>query len=153
MGAAFIRLNEEGDTAAYAGEESGGFYSSPEFFHCWVETPNFLIDFTSPEYSASEGNFLGTVPRKMFQKPKTTMSESPHSLTEPGDFFFEENMALTEHFLRKMASIPASSDFANICLEWHKKSKKKVLKDMEIMNDLREITRIQLKQGNISSAW
>lgn len=153
MGVAFIRLNEEGDTAVYAGEESGSFYSSPEYFHCWVETPNFLIDFTSPEYSKSEGNFLGAVPRNMFQRPKAKMSYGPSSLTESGDFFFEENRELTEYFIKKMTSIPATSDFANICLEWHKKCKKKVLKEMEIMNDHREVTHIQLKQGGISSAW
>lgn len=153
MGVAFVRLNEKGDTVAYAGEESGGFYSSLEFFHCWVETPNFLIDFTAPEYAKSEGNFLSSVPRKMFQKPKAKMCISPYALAAPGDFFFEENKELTAHLLNKMASIPASGDFANICLEWHKNCKKSVLTEMQIMNDLREITRIQLKSGSISSSW
>ena len=153
MGAAFIRLNEEGDTVAYAGEESGSFYSSSDNFHCWVETKNCFIDFTAPEYSYSQGSFLGSVPRKMFQKPKMQMSGNTDSMVGVGDFFFEENRALTEHLLQKIASIPATSDFANICLEWHMKCKKKVLKEMEIMNDLREVTRIQLKSGGITDAW
>src|SRR5690554_6631852 len=50
MGAAFIRLSESGNTLSFAGEENGNFYSSPEAFHCWVETENNLIDFTAPEY-------------------------------------------------------------------------------------------------------
>ena len=153
MGAAFIRLNKEGDIVAYAGNESGNFYSSTDFFHCWIETPNFLIDFTAPEYSKSEGNFLGSIPIKMFQKSKGKMSTNPNSLFTPGDFFFEENKELTAHFLNKMVSNPVMADFANICLEWHKKCKKNVLKEMQIMNDLGRITRIKLKPGNISSSW
>ncbi len=152
-GAAFVKLNEEGDTVAYAGEESGRFYSSPDCFHCWVETPNCIIDFTAPEYSKSEGRFLGSVPIKMFQKPKIKMSFDPHSLFAPGDFFFEENKELTTYLLKRMASIPASGDLANICLEWHKKCKKSVLAEMQVINDLGETSLIKLKAGSISSSW
>jgi hypothetical protein len=153
MGAAFLRVNEQGDVITFAGEEDGHFFSSPDAFHCWIETPNHYIDFTSPEFDELDNKVVGSVPRKMFKKPKESMAVGPDSLFKPGDFFVSENTQLTQQLLQQMFSSPDSGDFANICLDWYNKSKKKVIPEMSIANDLGEVTVIILRNRKIQSAW
>lgn len=154
MGAAFIRLTKSGNTLTFAGEEGGDFYSSPEAFHCWVETENNIIDFTAPEYSEAltQAGSENNISRNMFQKEKLTISSSPHEMNNVGDFYFESNLTLTAHLLTKMFDKPATQDLANICLEWCKKSKKK-LSNFDITNDLGEITHITPINHSIVGAW
>lgn len=155
MGAAFIRLNENGDTAAFAGVENGNYFSSPDAFHCWVETPDFIIDFTAPEYKEAVKDTIDSsnIPRQMFQKEKKSMSSEPFSMAEPGDFFFEENPELTNYLLGNMMSLPATEDFANICCDWYKKLSKKGIDSTKIMNDRGEVTPVQLTKSKLTSKW
>lgn len=154
MGAAFIRLTENGNTLFFAGEEEGRFYSSPEAFHCWVETECNIIDFTAPEYREAliQAGSDNKIKRNMFQKEKTSISRNPHEMIDVGDFYFESNLALTHHLLAKMFEIPATQDLAKICLEWCKKSKKK-LSGFKIVNDLGEITPINPVNRNVLGSW
>ena len=155
MGAALFMLTENKDVLSFAGEEDNNFFSSPEAFHCWVETENNYIDFTAPEYreAAMEIKEKGNIPRKMFQKPKGSASENPYVLNNPGDFFLSENKELTASLLSKMASIPATQDFAYICCEWYKKLNKKKLQSFQIIDDLGEKTLINLKSSSIQGKW
>lgn len=91
MGAAFIRLTDSGDTLSFAGEEEGHFYSSPDAFHCWVETENNIIDFTAPEYreALAQAGSENKIKRYMLQKEKSSSSPSPHDMIKVGDFYFE----------------------------------------------------------------
>lgn len=154
MGAAFIRLTENGNTLSFAGEEDGSFYSSPEAFHCWVETENNIIDFTAPEYreALSQAGSENKIKRNMLQKEKSLISASPHEMINVGDFYFEPNPELTSYLLAKMFEKPASQDLAKICLEWCKKSKKK-LSSFDIVNNLGEITHIAPINHSIVGAW
>jgi hypothetical protein len=155
MGAAFIRVNDAGDTISFAGQEDGNLYSSPEAFHCWIETPEYVIDFTAPEYrEASKGLISGSnIPRQMFQKEKSLMCSDPYSMTRVGDFFFSENRELTAHLLGKMLSSLAAQDLANICCDWYMKYKKKKISETNVMNDLGEITSLRMKKSSLQSKW
>ncbi len=155
MGAAFVRLNKNGDTVSFAGQENGDFYSSQDAFHCWIETPNYFIDFTAPEYREAVHRKIdkNTIPRQMFQKRKSTMSSDAYSMTKPGDYFFCVNKELTNHLLKKMFSTPDAQDFANICCDWYLKYKEKKIESISIMDDLGETTPISLKNSNLRSAW
>nr|WP_244536395.1 DUF2026 family protein [Moritella viscosa] len=140
---------------SFAKEESGNFYSSPDAFHCWVETENYFIDFTAPEYREVAKNIKSThlIPRKMFQKQKSSMSNNPYSLDNVGDFYFSANKELTNHLLRKMLSSPASQDLIRICLDWSGKIVKKRIDSLPIMNDLGEATNVNLIKSNLVSLW
>lgn len=154
MGAAFVRLTDSGNTLSFSGEEEGRFYSSPEAFHCWVETENNIIDFTAPEYREAliQAGSDNGIRRNMFQKEKASMSANPHEMLNIGDYCFESNPALTHHLLTKMFESPATQDLAKICLEWCKRSKKK-LSEFDIVNDLGEITHLKPISHNISGSW
>lgn len=157
IGASFIKVDEFDIVLACGVQEGDKFYSTPEGFHCWVETPSSYIDFTSPEYNDSAKNRairpISPIPRKMFQKPKSSMCGDPNLLYKPGDFFFCENRALTEYLMQRFISNPLSGDLAEICLDWYKKSKKKLLREVTVMNELGETTQIKLKNSGVQSAW
>ena len=155
MGAAFLRLNKNGDTISFAGQENDTFYSDPKAFHCWIETPSHFIDFTAPEYrEAAQGLFDKIIiPRQMFQKSKSTMSSAPYSMTKAGDYFFSENIELTNYLLSKMLSIPATHDLAYICCNWYMDYIKNGIEAKSIMNDLGEITRMTLKSSPLRNKW
>lgn len=154
MGAAVIRLTENGDALSFAHEEEGNFYSSLDAFHCWIETENNIIDFTAPEYkeALSQAGSKSRVKRNMLQKSKSSGCPSPHDLVSIGDFYFESNPALTAHLLQNMFAKPAAQDLEKICLEWCKKSKKKLSK-FEIIDDLGKKTTIRPISHSVVGAW
>lgn len=154
MGAAFIRLSESGNTLSFAGKENDNFYSSPEAFHCWVETNNNFIDFTAPEYreALAQAGLNESIKRMMFQKDKKSMSESPRDMFNVGDFYFESNPALTHHLMAIMHEKPVTQDLAKICLEWCKRSKKK-LSGFDITNDLGEVTSVKPVNRSVFGLW
>ncbi|GAA3555615.1 DUF2026 family protein [Marinobacter xestospongiae] len=153
MGAAFVKVNQEGDVFAYAGREDGEFFSSLDAFHCWIETDDFYIDFTAPEYCMETHRAAESIPRKMFQKPKTSMSTSPELLQAPGDFFFERNPELTAYLLQKMFSKAASGDLVQVCLDWYKQSRKKIVPELGIMDDRGEKTIVRLRKSTLCGVW
>ncbi|MCW8834579.1 MAG: DUF2026 domain-containing protein [Colwellia sp.] len=155
MGAAFILLNEERDVLSFAKKENGNFYSSPKAFHCWVETENYIIDFTAPEYREAALGLKSKqcIPRKMFQKTKNSMSNDPYSLVNVGDFYFSANTELTNNLLGKLSSSLGGQDLAKICLDWSKKITKKKISSLPIINDLGELTNVNLINSNLVSTW
>ena len=155
MGAAFILLNENRFILSFAEKEGDKFYSSPNGFHCWVETENSFIDFTAPEYNETAAckQHSQIIPQKMFQKNKNAMSTDPYSLNDVGDFYFCANESLTEHLITQINSTPANEDLAEICLHWCKGILKNNTKTLPIMDDLGELTNIDLISSNLVSAW
>lgn len=154
MGAAFIRLTDSGQTLSFAGEEKGNFYSSPDAFHCWVETENNIIDFTAPEYREAliQAGSENKIKRNMLQRAKASMSENPYEMSNVGDFYFEPNPALTNYLLTAMLEKPSTQDLAKICLEWCKRSKNG-LSGFDIINDLGEMTAIFPINHSVVGSW
>jgi hypothetical protein len=154
MGVAFVRLAENGNTLSFAGKEEGNFYSSPEAFHCWVETENNIIDFTGPEYreAHTQAGSDNKIERNMFQKEKRSMAESPYEMINVGDFYFESNPALTKDLLIKMYEDPATQDLAKICLKWCEESKKKFSR-LGVVNDLGEKISINPISYRVLGSW
>jgi hypothetical protein len=151
MGAAFIWLKDGQDgMLTFAEIDNNGYTSTPNGFHCWIETDTHYIDFTAPEYSIALGQ---DVPQKMFQKQKSDMATSIDSFKNAGDFLFIKNESLTNHLLARMGASPASSDLAMICADWYKMHKKKNIQSMSVINDLGEVVSVNLKRCNLESSW
>jgi len=155
MGASFILLDEERFILSFAEKQGEQFYSSPEGFHCWVETDNCFIDFTAPEYSETAAckQHSKVLANKMFQKNKQSISTSPYSLNNVGDFYFRENVELTEHLIDKINSIPGSRDMAEISLHWAKEILANNISLLPLTDDLGEVTDVNLISSNLASAW
>lgn len=152
MGAAFIKVNaESGFTLAFAESDFDSCRSSADAFHCWIETPSHILDFTSPIYSAYPNST--TLPNKMFQKEKGAMSGSQFELDSAGDFYFEPNLSLTRDRLQAGFQNNKFNDFAHISVEWAKLSAKKLLTQMKIQADDGEVIELKVSGINLVGAW
>jgi hypothetical protein len=148
MGAAYIKVDEANDFAlAFAHPDFRYCNSDSEHFHCWIETDNHYIDFTSPVYS-SYPNTPTLKQRYMFQKPKLAMSESHLDLDNNGDFYFEVNPGLTATQMLSGAESTKLMDFAEIARGWVQASKKSLQKNFNIQASDGEV--ISLKASNLS---
>lgn len=152
MGAAFIKLDKlTGNTLAFADSNIQECNSHSDAFHCWIETPNFYIDFTAPVYGDYPNSF--SVPRFMFQKQRTRMSLSQLDLDGPGDFYFAANKPLTNDRLKTGMQSTKFEDYAEITLEWARQSKKTLLKEMLIQADDGEVIKLKASPITLKGAW
>lgn len=157
VGAAFFYVDNNSATALSFAElqDDGTCNGTQEGFHCWVETENHIVDFTAPvyrEYLAKVGSSIN-IPRKMFQKEKSRMAPSHLDLLKEGDFYVQSNRELTRQSLERALRSPAIADLANICLSWFKRPPKKIQQSLTMINDLGELTKIELTPLSIVGAW
>ncbi len=157
MGAAFFRVHDPSATALFFASlmEDGTCEGTENGFHCWIETEQHILDFTAPvyrEYLQKLGSPL-QLPRKMFQKPKAEMARSHHELRSEGDYFVQPSRHLTKMFLESVLKSPAVGDLADACLQWFKRPPKKIPESLRLMNDLREITVVNLTKIKLVGAW
>lgn len=61
-----------------------------------------------------------------FQKPKSEMCESPFDLHREGDFYLEENPALTNELIQKFMSRAQNGDLVDICKHWYRPNPKAI---------------------------
>lgn len=156
MGSAFIRVHDESNTVlAYSQFGPSGPTSDKDGFHCWIECDGFLIDFTAPVFreTFSEAGKDLPIARKMLQKPLSGMAKSWDSLTNEGDFWLESNPELTMIMLDKFFETPALSDLAEICMHWLQRYPKKIPDSMSMVNDLGEITDMNLCPIRVLDTW
>jgi Protein of unknown function (DUF2026) len=156
MGAAFIRVHDASNSVlAIGGLDGLQPTSSADAFHCWVEAGGHVIDFTAPTYREAVENpdISSKIPRKMFQKPLTSMAPSPDSLTKEGDFYLASNLDLTTYLLERFTAKPAPMDLAQICLAWFKKPPTKTPPGMSMRNDLGEVVHMRLPSIAVASSW
>ena len=156
MGAAFVLVDEPSDTVLSFGHMNNeSESSSSDAFHCWVQADEYVFDFTAPVYSDSlaTAGYSQIVPRKMFQKPLSIMSESPKHMEKEGDFYFAPNPQLTVDFFAKLGAKPAMEDLAKICMGWFKKPPKTIPDNLRMMNDLGKVTSITLSRLKLTGAW
>lgn len=81
------------------------------------------------------------------------MSKSHMELIKEGDFYLEPNVALTQELLGRFSESMAASDLANICMHWFKKPPKQIKKSFQMINDLRELTDIELTTLSVTGVW
>lgn len=152
LGAAFIKVNTDTDFAlAFADSDYESCSSNINGFHCWIETPTHIIDFTAPIYS--EYPNLTQLPKLMFQKHKSEMSNSHFELDSAGDFFFKPNIPLTIDRLKAGFQDTKFNDFAQIALDWSKNSTKKLLNQMKIQADDGEVIELNASKINLTGSW
>ncbi|MDO9233593.1 MAG: DUF2026 family protein [Methylotenera sp.] len=140
-----------GNTLAFADSNFEECNSHNDAFHCWVETPNFYIDFTAPVYGDYPNSF--SAPRFMFQKQRDRMSPSHLELDRTGDFYLAANQGLTTDRLNAGIQTTKFKDFARIANEWARKSKKKLLKEMQIQADDGEVIKLKASPITLTGAW
>lgn len=152
-GAAFYLVNEQQqNVTSFAMVEEGQVQSSDTAFHAWVQCDGYVIDFMAPifpETCAAAGHpFIA--PRRMFQKKWGEVPPSHEHLDREGDFHRVPNPGLTIDLRQSFLKKPAGTDLVNVCLHWYRRPPKAILPELQMQNDLGEITRIGLGDVAVS---
>lgn len=153
-GAFFLCTDPEPFCISFAKNENGLISSDLGGFHMWVQTQTHVIDFMAPIFNESiEGKaFQKTVPRKMFQRPLSSETDSIEQLRIPGDYFTLPNIDLTNERVQSFMARPSHMDLLDASSRWFKKYPKK-LNDLSLLNDLGELHKLTLTAPPISGAW
>ena len=155
-GAAFYLVNEQQrNVISFATLEEGQVQSSDTAFHAWVQCDGYVIDFMAPifpETCAAAGHpFIA--PRRMFQKKWVDMAPSHEHLDREGDFHLVPTPGLTIDLRQSFLKKPAGADLVNVCLHWYKRPPKAILPELQMQNDLGEITKIRLGNVAVAGVW
>lgn len=81
------------------------------------------------------------------------MSPSHLELDRTGDFYLAANQGLTTDRLNAGIQTTKFKDFARIANEWARKSKKKLLKEMQIQADDGEVIKLKASPITLTGAW
>lgn len=158
MGVALVRVHDPTATVLTFAERdsaTGELHSSPEGFHCWVETEAHVLDFTAPTYREellASGQSL-PIPRRMFQREKAVAAASPEEVTQEGDFLVLPNAALTNLLLGRAAKSMAVGDLAKVCLSWLRRPPKRTPTVFLMQDDRGETFEMQLAPLRLEGAW
>lgn len=155
-GAAFYLVNEQQrNVISFATLEEGQVQSSDTAFHAWIQCDGYVIDFMAPLFpevcTAAGHPFIA--PRRMFQKKWTDMAPSHEHLDREGDFHLVPNSELTISLRQSFLNKPAGADLVNVCLHWYKRSPKSIRSELQMQNDLGEITKIRLGNAAVAGVW
>lgn len=160
VGAAFYRINEAtGFTMAYGRLESEngmGVVSSDEgAFHCWIESDGMVIDLMAPLFheSVRSAGRTESVVRKMFQRPKVAMAQSPYELEKEGDFFLQPDPTLGVSLLNGFMIKPANGDLVKVCEYWYRPLPKAMQSTIQMGSDDGSVRDIRLNPVSLVGAW
>lgn len=121
-GAAMYMVNAQERQVMHFGHlANNSFTSDKDAYHCWVESEGTIIDFMAPifqENMDAYGTMKLKIPRRMFQKPMSSMAESPAEFDQDGDFFMTINPQLTYEVLGELMTTPLFQDLIGLCVAW-----------------------------------
>lgn len=141
---------------AFGDVEGNELLSSTDKFHAWVEVEGWLLDFMAPEFPniLKKSNPTYQVPRKMMQKPMSSMAENGDDMKKAGDFLLIPNLEVTQYMASVITSKPAFIDLLDICSRWYNKKQSKMSKCIQILDgrgNVRSVTLSGIRA--ITGAW
>lgn len=142
-GSAFFRVDDATDFVMAFTDmeafENDVVASDNKFFHAWIECNGVVIDLMAPIFRE---NLLKKIPdsklrlpRKMFQRPKSEMANSPFELVREGDFYLQVNPALTNELIKLFMSRDENGDLADVCRSWFKPTPKPILSELGLASN------------------
>jgi len=111
-------VNDTPNVVFFGEQKDGRLTGTPDGFHMWIQTETHIIDFMAPIFpeAFAEGNV--PVPRKMFQREKSSEAASLSALNSPGDFFTLPDPELTSALLKRFLDRPSSGDLLHVADTW-----------------------------------
>jgi len=160
-GAAFYRVDDKADFViaftdmeAFKDEQVA---SHNQAFHAWIECDGMVIDLMAPIFRESvlsrQPDSKLRIERKMFQKPKSEMVESPFDLHREGDFYLEVNPILTNELIRKFMSRAQNVDLVDICKYWYRPNPKAIESEIGMYSNDGIKTFMKLDKTELVGKW
>jgi hypothetical protein len=154
-GDAFYKLDDEAGTVlSFAGVSENK--NEGKGHHCWIMCDDYIVDFTAPLFreSLQAIGLTGHCSRKMYQKPRSSLVDSPLLLRNPGDSYLLPDVDLTRRSLEKFNSVARNQDLVNICAHWYKKPPKDMHRQLSLEdNNTGATTQLTLSDLSLVGAW
>lgn len=152
--AAYCISEEPKAVLMFASEFEGSLRPTDGGFHCWVETKDWLIDFTAPLFPLIvAGKNLPDPGPKMLQKEVALLKDSPQALTLKGDAFACPDEAFTKAALTGFAHRPFHHDLINVCRSWYAKPGSPMRKHIRIINQRGDAKVVELSNFQVVGCW
>lgn len=153
--AAYVVDGVNKNVLAFAEKVGDKHISSQCGFHSWIESDDFVIDFTAPLFPNMVRDSTGQslITPKMFQKKTASMADSTSQLEATGDFILSGNGDLTNEIMNTFASVPYNIDLINVCFSWYKKPPLKMLKVIPLSDGFGRIKNVPLQSFHICGSW
>lgn len=154
-GAAFFRVDDDAGTVLSLADKEHEDLSSDKGFHCWIMCDDYIIDFMAPLFreSLQAMGAAGTCSRKMFQKPRSAMSDSPLLMRNPGDFHMLPNVDLTRKILGEFHARERNDDLVKTCAHWYRKPPKDIPRQATMTGNDGTVSHLSLSSLSVIGAW
>jgi len=154
-GAAFFRVDDDAGAVLPFADKDHEDLSSDKGFHCWIMCDDYILDFTAPLFreSLQALGSAGSCSRKMFQKPRSAMSDSPLLMHEPGDFHMLPNVDLTRKILSEFFANERNNDLVKTCAHWYRKPPKDILRQATMTSNDGTVSHLTLSSLSLVGAW
>ncbi|MEZ5386133.1 MAG: DUF2026 family protein [Prosthecobacter sp.] len=138
----------------FATKDNGVLKADDGGFHCWIETEDWVVDFTTPLFQKLvEGSAIPDPGSKMMQRKYLSAKQSPQELVSAGDYFIHADIEFTKHALKKFASKQGHHDLINICLNWYQKPPRAMMDSIGIGNEKGEVREVKLSRFSVIGEW
>jgi hypothetical protein len=153
-GAALYRLSETRNLE-FRDKNDEFVVGSQEGFHCWIDTGEWFIDFTSPMYPemlklAGSTESCG---KKMFQKTHEQMSESPNDVLKEGDFYFYPNGVFTRQLMDSFFASSDNIDLLKLVCQYYTKPPKRMSNGIFALGENNQYQDVNLFDVSLVGCW
>ncbi|MBB5033207.1 DUF2026 family protein [Prosthecobacter vanneervenii] len=152
--AAYCVSTEPKSVLVFADENMDYSVPTDRGFHCWIETDDWIIDFSTPLFPmiARERNFP-TPGCKMMQCKRSRAKKALNDLLVTGDFFLDRSAEFTEFTLKKFAAVPLHQDVIEICRQWFVMPPKQMHPKLTLCNQDGEHSCVAFSRFDINGSW
>lgn len=152
--AAYCICSEPKAAIVFASEKDGMFVPTDGGFHCWIESKDWVVDFTAPLFPliVKQRNVPDPGP-KMMQRRTASAKVSPADLTSEGDFFVHPDQDFTKHALGEFAQVQFHQDLIRICKSWFVRPPKPMQSKLPLANQDGKITFVTFSKFQVTGAW
>ena len=152
--AAYCIHSNPRSVVVFASEEGEHLVPSDGGFHCWIETDEWVIDFTTPllPLMVKDRNFPDPG-AKMMQRRISTAKAGPGDLVNAGDFFVHPSQEFTQFTLTEFSKVPFHRDLISICQRWYEKPPRQMKQVIGIANQSGDISRVTFSRFQVVGEW
>ena len=138
----------------FADQSGSQLTPADKAFHCWIETKDWVIDFSTPLFPliTKEKNFPDPG-RKMMQRKIASSKHSPQDLAIQGDFFLAPDQDFTLYTLKKFAEVPFHRDLIEICRRWFVRPPDRMMPVIGLANQHGKVAEVPFLRYEVIGAW
>lgn len=153
VGMAGYRL--AGRPLVFAEPEAGILRATPTGFHCWIDTPGFVIDLQAPLFpeAVAQRDPTCVIPRRMMQQPFARASDTPQALGEGGTHWHYHDAPLHQTLLTEFVERQVNQDLAQIAGAWYRPSPAPMREATQVGNGRGQVKTAALSTLRVAGRW